>query len=67
MSTDQQQVFIAADHKEGMVHLYLSDLKGVHFVTSLTSLVAIRRAEGGFDADLTEVITLFFSDCTQKS
>ena len=55
VSTDQQQVFIAADHKEQVIHLYLSDPTGVFYVQSLSSLVALRRSRGGFDADLHEV------------
>ena len=55
MSTDQQQVFIAADHMETSIKLYLSDVTGVYYVMSLDNVVALRRSSGGFDIDLTEV------------
>ncbi len=56
MNTDEEQVFIAADHKEKTVNLYLSDTTGQFYVHSLKNVVALRRRSGGFDADLYEVL-----------
>ena len=58
VTADEHQVFIAANHHEGMVSLYLSDTTGQFYITSLDAVVSLRRMDGGFDADLYEVLKL---------
>ena len=55
VNADEHQVFIAANHRSRMVHLYLSDITGRFYTTSLERVMALQKREGGFDADLYEV------------
>ncbi|ELU09175.1 hypothetical protein CAPTEDRAFT_202789 [Capitella teleta] len=55
VDSDQSQVFIAASHRSRIVNLYLSDVTGRYYITSLERIMALQKSEGGFDADLYEV------------
>lgn len=55
MTADEHQVFIAANHHEGVVSLYLSDPTGQFYTTSLNNVVSLKPVQGGFQADLYEV------------
>ena len=54
VSADESQVFIAANHKQGHVNLYLSDETGQFFTLSLSNVSAVQYYDG-FSADLYEV------------
>ena len=55
MSTDDQQVFIAGNHRSGVVNLYVSDTTGHFYVSSLQRVLALKLNDGTFHADLYEV------------
>ena len=55
MSTDDGQVFIAGNHHNGVVNLYLSDAAGRFYVTSLENVLALKEEDGTFHTDLYEV------------
>lgn len=61
MDSDEGRVFLAANHREGSVNLYLSDTTGQFYVSSLTNVLALRKEEGGFEADLVEVAMSCFN------
>ncbi|KAK3094823.1 hypothetical protein FSP39_006724 [Pinctada imbricata] len=54
VDTNENQVFVAVDHQENVVNLYLSDTTGQFYVTSLTNVVSIVEP-GWFDVDFYEV------------
>ena len=55
VNADEGQVFIAGNHMESSVSLYLSDPTGIYYVSSLERLLSWRQASGAFYADLHEV------------
>ena len=56
MDANQNQVFVAADHEENLVTLYLSDPTGQFYVPTLENIVSDQES-GWFqlDIDLYEV------------
>lgn len=56
MNAHQNQVFVAADHEENLVTLYLSDPTGQFYVPTLENIVSDQES-GWFqlDIDLHEV------------
>ena len=47
-------MFIAVDHEEDIAHLYLSDITGQFYITSLENVVGLRYP-GKFELDLVKV------------
>ena len=56
MDSGESQVFIAVDHEEDIAHLYLSDVTGQFYITSLENVVGLRYP-GKFELDLVKVRT----------
>jgi hypothetical protein len=57
VDTSDNQVFIAVDHEEDIANLYLSDVTGQFYVTSVENVVGMRYP-GKFDVDLVKVCQL---------
>ena len=53
-------MFIAVDHEEDIAHLYLSDITGQFYITSLENVVGLRYP-GKFELDLVKVRTKKYS------
>lgn len=54
VDTTDQQVFIAIDFEGNIANLYLSDITGQYYVTSVENVVGLRYP-GKFDVDLVKV------------
>ena len=54
VDTSENQVFIAVDHEEDIANLYVSDVTGQYYVTSVENVVGMRYP-GKFDVDLVKV------------
>lgn len=54
VDTSDSQVFIAVDHEENIANLYLSDVTGQYYVTSMENVVGL-RVPGKYDVDIVKV------------
>ncbi|CAH1258734.1 SORCS3 [Branchiostoma lanceolatum] len=54
LSTDEDQVFLAANHRDNLTSLYLSDTTGLYYVLTLENVVAL-SLPSGFLVDVQEV------------
>ena len=51
VDSSENQVFIAVDHEEDVANLYLSDITGQFYITSIENIVGMRYP-GKFEMDL---------------